>query len=105
MRGYLKDRIGGRVDNPCAALHVFVAVSIDHRRSTPGDVTDHGPPCCPTERVDDRRRKSIRIRRERLIEVEPGKLPVTGGRVLPGRRRVHDTERRTRRYVSTHASD
>ncbi len=45
------------------------------------------------ERLDDRRRKAIRKRRERSIEDDPHHLPVTGDRILPCRRLRHSTVR------------
>src|SRR5438105_2121189 len=93
VRRNLKHRIGRRVNDPPAGADVLVAKTLNDVRSTTYDVANHAASCVAREIVDHLLRETIWKSRKRLLEMNPGDLPVTGRTVFTGRRRTHPSPR------------
>src|SRR5688572_15715021 len=97
MRGDLKHRIRGRVNDRFACLDVLFAEHLDDLSSRSRYVAEYaGHVGFAHKAVDDGGRKTVRIRRKRAFENNAGHLPMPGGRVLAVRTQCATTVRTNR---------
>src|ERR1043165_3408407 len=83
VRGDLENRISRGVDDWLLRLYVFVAELLDDFGAARRNVAEHARHMRSlNEVVDERLRKSIRIRGKRALENDPGHLPMTRCRIF-----------------------
>src|SRR2546423_2971983 len=89
----LENRIGRGVNDPAACATLFFGKPIDYIGPAANHVTDDGSSGRSRESVEQITGKSVWVRRERLRQMHPSYLPVTGGAVFSRRRRTHASPR------------
>src|SRR3954470_19659954 len=85
MRGELKDRVRGRIEDPGTRSLMLLPEPVDDRRAAADHVADHFAPRSARELLDDLPRKAVRITGKGFLQMHAGDFPVTGGAVLPRR--------------------
>jgi hypothetical protein len=87
VRGYLKNAVGGRVDNRTRGANVFFAELFYDLSPGGRFVTKNLAPDSLLELIDNSPRKTIGVCWEWLLGDDPAHLPMPGCRVFPARRR------------------
>ena len=106
VRGYLKDGIGGGVDDGFARADVLLAEFFDYLRAGGRVVAeDAGHARLGDEALDDVGREPFGVSWERAFEYDAGHLPVPRSRVLSVRAERAATERRARLRDGRHARE
>src|SRR5437867_2165676 len=83
VRGDLKNRISGCVNNRLARLDMFIAQQFDDFSATRGNVTqDSGDVCSCHKLIDERLRKTIRVSWEGALQNDSCHFPMTCGGVF-----------------------
>src|SRR5205085_4124661 len=83
VRGDLKDRIGGSIDDGLACADVLLAKLLDDLRARGRNVAENaGNICLFDKAVNNLRRKALRVSREGMFENDSGHLPMPGRGVL-----------------------
>ena len=85
VRGHLEDAVGGSVDDGRAGAHVLRAQLFDDFRAGGGLIAQRAAGDAALELVHDFARESMRVERERLVQVDARHFPMAGGGVLAGR--------------------
>ena len=84
MRGDLKDAVGRGVDDRRAGPHVLLAELLDDFGAGGGEIAERAAADAALEFVHDLAREAVREKRERLVEMDAGHLPMTRRRVFAG---------------------
>jgi hypothetical protein len=93
VRGHLEDAIGRGVDDRRPRAHVLRAQFLDDFGSRGGLVAQRAARDAALEFVHDLARETVRIKRERLLQMDARHLPMARGGVLAGRRQRAAPER------------